>query len=291
MFFFKKKEKHHYEELREKWVKRHRKIQETLLSKHSFSNYLLDTTRHITIGSATMLALLLHPGSLSGKFMQPASQFQSLDNTTDLILNLSQLLPQEVQPLTGTEEEKITSLLSKKMGFRVTAMLQGIQLERNYGYIGQEQHLMRYPGDSLLAQLPTEEEQRKYYSYGMAPGLGAYGYFATSVSTLTDEDIQREKWYIAVQTFLAPGYNEHVKEYNDFFQYRKMLVVNPDNGKAIVADIADAGPSPWTGKSLGGSPEVMQYLNRVDGAQRGPVLYFFIDDTNNTVPLGPLAYN
>ncbi len=36
-----------------------------------------------------------------------------------------------------------------------------------------------------------------------------------------------------------------------------MLVVNPENGKAIVADIADSGPSPWTGKHFGGSPAVM----------------------------------
>lgn len=67
-----------------------------------------------------------------------------------------------------------------------------------------------------------------------------------------------------------------------------MLVVNPQNGKAIVADIADAGPSPWTGKQLGGSPAVMNYLERVDGAQKGPVLYFFINDPNDTIPLGPV---
>jgi len=34
-----------------------------------------------------------------------------------------------------------------------------------------------------------------------------------------------------------------------------MLVVNPQNGKAIVADIADAGPSPWTGKQLADRPK------------------------------------
>ena len=67
-----------------------------------------------------------------------------------------------------------------------------------------------------------------------------------------------------------------------------MLVVNPENGKAVVAVIGDAGPAEWTGKHLGGSPEVMKYLERVDGSLRGPVLYFFIDEPNNNVPLGPI---
>jgi hypothetical protein len=67
-----------------------------------------------------------------------------------------------------------------------------------------------------------------------------------------------------------------------------MLVVNPSNGKAIVVVIGDVGPGDKTGKSLGGSPEVMTYLQRYDGEQKGPVLYFFIDDTHDTIPLGPI---
>lgn len=66
------------------------------------------------------------------------------------------------------------------------------------------------------------------------------------------------------------------------------VVVNPENGKALVADIGDAGPATFTHKHLGGSPEVMSYLERVDGAQVGPVVYFFINDPDNKVPLGPI---
>lgn len=122
----------------------------------------------------------------------------------------------------------------------------------------------------------------------MAPGRGAWRYFADSQESLTQKEIDQEKYYIAVQTFLAPGYYSHVKEYSEFFKFRKMLVVNPENGKAMVVVIGDSGPAVWTGKQLGGSPEVMSYLERVDGAQKGPVLYFFIDDPSDTVPLGPI---
>ena len=32
----------------------------------------------------------------------------------------------------------------------------------------------------------------------------------------------------------------------------------------------------------------MKYLERVDGKAKGPVLYFFIDDPNDIIPLGPI---
>jgi len=68
-----------------------------------------------------------------------------------------------------------------------------------------------------------------------------------------------------------------------------MLVINPQNGKAIVADIADAGPSPWTGKQLGGSPEVMNLLGEILMDHKWRSFYiFFIDDPNDTIPLGPV---
>ncbi len=67
-----------------------------------------------------------------------------------------------------------------------------------------------------------------------------------------------------------------------------MLVVNPKTGQAVVADIADSGPSEYTGKHLGGSPEVMDELGLATGPRKGAVLYFFIDDPKDQIPLGPV---
>lgn len=67
-----------------------------------------------------------------------------------------------------------------------------------------------------------------------------------------------------------------------------MLVFNPNTGRAVVAVIGDAGPAVWTNKQLGGSPEVMKHLERVDGKAKGKVLYFFIDDPEDKIPLGPI---
>ena len=147
---------------------------------------------------------------------------------------------------------------------------------------------MRYPGDTIYTHFTSKEEASKYSSAGMAPHRGAWGYFANSYHDLTQKDIDREKYYIAVQTFLAPEYDNNIREYSNFFKFRKMLVVNPENGLAIVVVIGDAGPASWTGKHIGGSPEVMLYLERKDGRQRGGVLYFFIDDPDDKIPLGPI---
>ena len=68
-----------------------------------------------------------------------------------------------------------------------------------------------------------------------------------------------------------------------------MLIVNTLNGKAVVTALADAGPAAWTGKSFGGSPEVMDYLGG-PRYKKGPVVIFFVDDPNNKVPLGPVEY-
>ncbi len=288
-----KKKVSHFEDLKQKWTQKHQVLQKQLWDKHGkVLRRFADKTKNFTVGSVAGLILLASPGSSLGNSLPHVVKeepFKDLDKMSSFLLELNRYIPREVRPLTQDEEQRIGEVLSNTFGVKVSAELEGKKLNRSYGYIGQEQHLARFPGDTTETQMENEEDARLYSSYGMAPGLGAWGYFAPSLSQMKDSDSLREKYYIAVQTFLAPGYVQHVREMNDFFKYRKMLVVNPQNGKALVADIADAGPSEWTGKSLGGSPEVMHYLERVDGAAKGTVLYFFIDDPHDTIPLGPIA--
>ncbi len=280
-----------YQFLAEKWTNRHRNLQTEIFSKHKEAfDWLVNNSKQLVVGSLASVFLLASPAAAKIPVLSSASAqiAQTIDKKVFLVYDLKNVLPIDVRPLTSDEEKNISEILTRDLNIPVAAELEGKRLNTTYGLIGQEQLLPRYPGDTLFNHFSSQEEADKYWSYGMTPGLGAWGYFTDSAATLTQTDIDREKYYIAVQTFLAPGFDNNVKEYVDFFKYRKMLVVNPQNGKAIVADIADAGPSPWTGKQLGGSPAVMNYLERVDGAGKGPVLYFFIDDPNDTIPLGPV---
>lgn len=284
-----------FKQLQKSFAQRHETLKKHVSEKHKEALSLLKTyPTQVAAGVMGGVMMLGHSG-----LALPATTFNTTSNSVlenakplnpsaFVISDLSSSLPDTVRELTPQEEKKVSEVLSRTYNMPVSAELDGIRLNRSYGLIGAEQHLARYPGDTMASHFQNAEDSEKYYSSGMAPGLGAWGYFAPSASQMTQKDIDREKYYIAVQTFLAPGFHDNVRKYITFFKYRKMLVVNPENGKAMVVVIGDAGPGESTGKHLGGSPEVMKYLERVDGKQKGPVLYYFIDDPNDTIPLGPV---
>lgn len=274
-----------YEYLRKKWTARHTATQNNFWEKHG------PALKQIAVGSLGGLILLSAPDHAKPQSNFIVSRENLLEGFDENILlgeQLSDKLPEEVAPLNSSQEEEITNTLSKNFGLKVTSEIDGIRLNRNYGLIGGEQHLYRYPGDNLYAHAESSVDFAKYGDAGMAPGLGAWGYFAPSKEEFTEKDKSRERYYLAIQTFLAPGFAENVNKYRDFFKFRKMLVVNAKTGQAVVAVIGDAGPAQFTGKHLGGSPEVMDVLGLAGGMRKGPVLYFFIDDPEDKIPLGPV---
>ncbi len=287
-----KKKNLQYEHLKKIWSDRHKELEKEIFEKHKESlEWLSQNSKQFAVGSLAGLFLLTSPitPKIPTTFSSASAEInKTIDKKVFLVYDLKSILPSEVRPLNQQEETNVSEVLSRTYGFRVTPELEGKRLNTSYGLIGQEQHLTRYPGDTMLNHFEDSASAEQYWKYGMAPGLGAWRYFADSKDTMTQKDVDREKYYIAVQTFLAPGFSENVKEYIDFFKYRKMIVVNPQNGKGMVVVVGDAGPAKWTGKHLGGSPEVMTYLERFDGSQRGPVLYFFIDDPDDKIPLGPI---
>lgn len=279
-----KSKKPSYEHLRKKWTIRQKSSQEKFWDSHS------QALKQLTIGSLGGLILLAPQASYSATpdLVSREDLMKSYDMNVLLAQQLSEIVPKDVRPLEESEEENILQTLSQNFGFKITAELNKIRLNRNYGLIGGEQHLHRYPGDNVYAHADSSIDFAKYGSAGIAPNLGAWGYFASSKEEFTQKDKMRERYYLAIQTFLVPGYAENVSQFRDFFKFRKMIVVNPRTGQAVVAIIGDAGPSEWTGKHLGGSPEVMDALGYADGPRKGSVLYFFIDDKKDEIPLGPV---
>jgi len=206
------------------------------------------------------------------------------DLNKTLSLKLRSILPQKIEPLNEEQEMRISHLLHQYFGIHAVPSLGSTKLNNVYGLIGAEQHLPRFPGDNISLH-------DEYQKAGMTPGVGAWGYFVKSKNELTPEVIAMEKYYVAVQTLYLPDWNERLSYLYNWYRYRKVIVVNPINGRAIVAVVADAGPAKWTGKHFGGSPEVMAYLGLNVGKQKGPVILYFIDNSEIDVPLGPLEYN
>lgn len=288
-----------------KLAKHREAAKSAFLEKHPHAQTFFES-RNIDLGKIREhSAKLLTSGTLAGTLLLSSPQMASLplpenppllesglpvndgDNPesirANLVAQLGVVLPRVVTPLLPEQEKEIGSVVSQYTGIKAKAVLEGERLNHYFGYIGAEQHLPRFPGDTVAMH-------DEYQKSGVTPGKGAWGYFAWSQNTMTKEDVMREKYYVAVQTLYLPDWQSRLKYLRDWYKYRKVLVVNPKNGESVVAVIADAGPSAWTGKQFGGSPEVMAHLKLNVGMQKGAVLLFFVDDPDNKVPLGPVDY-
>ena len=214
----------------------------------------------------------------------PLAIYSVMDIQKQLSAQLQDILSPEIVNLKIEQEKHISQILHDYFGVHASAELEGNRLNDTYGYIGCEQHLPRFPGD-------TVSQHDAVQSAGITPGRGAWSYFAWNKTDLTPDLITKEKYYVAVQTLYLPDWSARLAYLRDWYKFRKMAVINPQNGKVIIAVVADSGPSWWTGKKFGGSPEVMDYLQLQDGRQKGAVVVFFVDDPQDQVPLGPLEYN
>lgn len=193
---------------------------------------------------------------------------------------LTQFVQRPAGHLNQEEELYLEQQLSEVLGFRVTAELEGNRLNHSIGIMGGEQHLKRYPNDTL-------EQHDAYRESGIAPNRGAFGWF-TENGELTATAIAREKYYFAVQTLYLPNWNTDHARLKDWYKFRKMVVINPFDQTAVVGVVGDAGPAMWVKKQYGGSPEVIREGKIWSKQAKGHVILLFVDDPENTIPLGPI---
>ncbi len=248
---------------------------------------LRERSGQILAGAGLVGTLLTMPAppSLSVIDASRSSQSQPVENELTarqkLMTGLQELLPHQPGKLTPESAVLVEKVIYENTGIVAKAVLEDQTLNHQLGYIGFEQHLVRFPGDSLSQHDEIQEA-------GIAPGRGAFGYFAKDSGSFTTRDFQREKYYCVVQTLYLDTWNRDHRFLKDWYAFRKMIVINPVNGLSVVCDIGDAGPADWTGKQFGGSPETMQYLDLNKGPRKGLVLMLFVDDPENKIPLGPI---
>ncbi len=235
------------------------------------------------LASAGLTGALLFSTPTASPVPTPGQFFaQSQTFNSSLSQDLAPATPHFPTKLNEDSASKIETIIKDQTGLPVKATLEGQSLNHQIGYVGYEQHLQRFPGDTIALH---DDEQVA----GIAPGRGAWGYFAYSQAQLTTQDYQREKWYSVAQTLYLPEWNTNFKYLRDWYKYRKILIVNPKNGQAVVTDLADSGPAQWTGKQFGASPEAMKALDLHKGPRKGLVIFLFVDDPQNKIPLGPLS--
>lgn len=295
----------HLETLRQKLKLRHFGTKTAFAQKHPHAQSLfasvgldLDKIRQhsaklLAAGSLSS-ALLLSAGDQASAPALPKPIVQALSPAYELPYPPQDWLQEQLRHmlvpikspwalpfLTRQEEKVIGKIIERATGIPVAATLESERLNTVYGYIGAEQHLRRFPGDIIKLHGDLAHVE------GMAPANGGFGYFAQGLQDKAG--IEREKYYVAVQTLYLPDWDKRLRYLADWYKWRKVMVINPDNGKAVVAVIGDAGPASWTGKHFGGSPEVMDILGG-SRYKKGRVLLYFVDDPASKVPLGEVEF-
>lgn len=261
----------------------HKNIVKRVHSKHK---KIISLAKANTVGivSSALLAGSMVANNINSSALTKVLAFDSKDNgkkdSPDLnrlkiaedFVKLNELLKTNPNNLTLEQELMAQDTLSKIYGTNFKVTLNGNRMLRVWGYFGQEQHLYRWQGDTLNAH-------KNFTNHGIAPATGAFGYF--------DNDKQ-EQFYIAAPIHLLPNWNTNWSTLKPWYKFRKVLVYNPQNKKAAIAVIGDAGPAEWTGKHFGGSPELMHYLQMKDGQAKSKAVVLFVDDKDNRLDLGPI---
>jgi len=235
--------------------------------------------------------IALHQPTQAGKIAQVYAKEQqpeqdalatevSQEEHNEILAKMVGMVNRPPGHLAKDEELYLEQQLSDIFGFDVTAELDGHRLNHSLGIMGGEQHLKRFAGDDL-------SQHDAYLEAGMAPGRSAFGWF-TENGQLTQEAIQREKYYFAVQTLYLPDWNTSHKDLKPWFKYRKMIMINPAESMAVVGIVGDAGPAQWVKKQFGGSPEVIREGKVWSPKSKGRVILWFVDDPENKIPLGPI---
>jgi hypothetical protein len=268
--------------LRTALLKNHPKAKKFYKKSYLIADFLRDRSRTLLAGIGLIGTVITTP-VMDLPPQQKSEVPHPVNKPHDLANKLQDYLPHSPSKLTEEGSTIIESLITEYTNIPVKAYYEGQSLNHHVGYIGFEQHLYRYPGDTLADHDDVLEA-------GIAPGLGAYGHFARSKSEFTTKHYLQEKYYCVVQTLYLPNWETDYRKLYAWYRHRKMLVLNPINGKAVVCDISDAGPAEWTGKQFGGSPETMDYLGLNHGKRKGLIVMMFVDDPQDKITLGPINY-
>jgi hypothetical protein len=239
-----------------------------------------------------------HEGALGLTAKAPTGSFgpaaDQASTKGQLAGKISSLSPTYTQLLTGDQESNFSGLIKQYWGIDAKAQLDNMRLNAVEGIMAGEQHLPLYPGDNLSDHTSDANVNLS----GMTPDTRAWGYYANSQAEVTQKMIMNERYYIAAQTWMSPGWTP---EKNAWYKDRKVVVIYPSYNEnkvyGVVASIGDAGPNPSLTsfadgqrdqRNFGGSPEVMDALGPMGLNRSGHVYVFFVDDPNDTIPLGPL---
>lgn len=194
---------------------------------------------------------------------------EEYENTLKKLQDLVILPPSRVDPESSLYLEQQISELT---GIEITAELDGYRLPYQMGVIKSLPHIKRHPTDALAAHQHVLEA-------GFREKRNSYGW-----SYETPEEYSLS---LPLHTFPIPPDGRVAAR--KWYKFRKMLVINPIERKAVIAAVTDTQFSAVQKYQFGGSPELIRDLQAWSPSTLGHVLIFFLAKTN-THPYGPVVF-
>ena len=212
---------------RQKFAQKHPRATAWLTKRQLNIGKIRQQSQRLLTG-ATLSSVLLLAAPQSPSPLPPATEQQRLAkaylvSTQEVKSKLAQLLeplvPERIGHPDADKEAAISQAIAQTLGIKASVTLEGQRLNHSLGYIGYEQHLPRFPGDSV--RLHDE-----YQEAGITPGLGAWGYMANSSAELTPKLELTEKYYAVVQTLYLPTWQKDLKILREWYKHAKVLVIS-----------------------------------------------------------------
>lgn len=170
--------------------------------------------------------------------------------------------------------------LSDLLGFEVLSEFADKALSYATGTMIAGQHLKRTPTDTL-------QDHGAHYEAGLHPNRGNFGWFSHS-SSLASDAVMAEKYYVSLPLYTDIQWMQDQQALKQWYAFRKVLIVNPNEHQAVVAKVGSITPPLQTKFQFVGSPEVIREGKIWSPKAKGRVFVFFIEDPDNTVALGPI---
>ena len=158
--------------------------------------------------------------------------------------------------------------------------LDGVPLPANSGKVGREQHLSLTMSQEPPAThygvsgTPAGAQNGMAWQESGGSGYGAWG---------KAPPVEDERYYVCMRWNYTDLHGQPILASKDWYYLKRVLVINPANGKKVVASIIEYGPAPWTGRVSGLSPEAMLTLG---ASTDDNLIYYWALDQN--LPPGPI---
>src|SRR3989344_3053584 len=116
----------HYQKLLKKSTKKHQDLQKEIFTKNKQAfEWLENNSKQLAVGSAAGLFLLTTPilPQIPREFSSATVSADAVDKKVFLVYDLKSILPEDVEPLSQTQEKETEEILTRNFNLPVKAEL------------------------------------------------------------------------------------------------------------------------------------------------------------------------